>query len=137
MSVFFSDNNITVSLKSLNIVKNDVSIDNEIIEDLIVLPPTSIYSLHITDIPSSVYFIVLQAHSYLYNVTLSYNRVKREHTYITGYNVGLVQIIGSLGTAQFYVANNNTFNVTMLMTVVAYGKSGEYIYMCVSVCYSV
>lgn len=115
--------NIIISLKSLNIVENALPPDNELIEDLIVLLPSSVYSLQVTDIPIGVHFIVLQAHSYLYNVTLSYNKMKQPHQFITGYNVGLVQIVSSSGIAQFYLENNNTFNATVLVTVVAYGNS--------------
>lgn len=120
---FTEDSSITISLKLLNTVNKDLPLDNEVIENLIPLSPTSVYSLQVIDIPTAVHFIVLQVHSYLYNVTLSYNRLKQPHKYITGSNVGLVQIIGPLRMAQFYLENNNTFNATVLMTVIAYGRN--------------
>lgn len=103
----------------------DSPTEEEIIEEVKELLPNMVYYLHIEAIPTWVNFVVFQTHAYLHNVTLGYNIEKVPHRYVSGQNVGLVQNVTATGPPQFFLDNINPFNVTVLIAVIAYSKTGK------------
>ncbi|XP_054263615.1 transmembrane 7 superfamily member 3-like [Macrosteles quadrilineatus] len=110
---------ILLSYKSL---KSPIG-DGEIVEEIHELQANMDYYIHAEYIPDWAQFIVVQTHVYLHNVTLSYTIKKVEGKYVTGQNIGLMQNVTSAETAQLFLLNENPFNVTALLTIVAYTKN--------------
>lgn len=69
-------------------------------------------------------FIVVQAHTFQYNVTLSYDAILSPHSFINGTNLGLVQLISkNQSNATFYIQNTNARpSITVLITAQGYGE---------------
>uniref|UniRef100_A0A1B6KBX2 TM7S3/TM198-like domain-containing protein n=1 Tax=Graphocephala atropunctata TaxID=36148 RepID=A0A1B6KBX2_9HEMI len=97
--------------------------DEDIVEETKELQPNVVYYLNVQFIPDWAQFIILQTHAYLHNVTLGYNIEKLPKKYVTGQNIGLVQNVTTSRTAQFFLENDNPFNVSVLVAVVAYSKN--------------
>ena len=82
--------------------------------------------------PLDVRFYVFQAHSYLHNISLSYNQTIVPHYHVNGTNLGLVwKTKQGLGT--FHIFNTNPENVTVMFAIVAYGAYCEYCYILICV----
>jgi hypothetical protein len=94
------------------------------------LLPYSTIVLNILNIPETVRFIIVQAHAFQYNVTLSYNAALNPHSFINGTNLGLVQLIDrNQNDTKFYIQNTNLRpNVSVLITVQGYGEEGKFTY---------
>ncbi|KAG8301285.1 Transmembrane 7 super member 3 [Homalodisca vitripennis] len=97
--------------------------DEDILEQTSELQPNIVYYLHVQFIPSWVQFIILQTHAYLHNVSLGYSMEMLSNKSVTGQNIGLAANVTSSRTAQFFLENDNPFNVTVLIAVVAYNKN--------------
>jgi hypothetical protein len=122
---------LNISLENYNVT----SAAGHLIKDTKQLPPFSTVILNIIKIPANVQFIIVQAHAFQFNVTLSYNDILKPHSFINGSNLGLVQLIGENQTdAKFYIRNENARpNVSVLITVQGYGDDGKF--LCKSCCF--
>jgi hypothetical protein len=101
-----------------------------VIKDTKQLLPHSTVILNVIKIPETVRFIIVQAHAFQYNITLSYNAVLNPHSFVNGTNLGLVQLIDkNHNTAEFYIQNTNSLaNVSVLIVVQGYGEEGKFTY---------
>ena len=127
VTILFSDDAyLNISLENYNIT----SAAGQLIKDTKQLPPFSAIILNVTKIPETIRFIIVQAHTFQFNVTLSYNDILKPHSFINGTNLGLVQLIDeNQTTAKFYIRNENARpNVTVLITVQGYGEEGKVLY---------
>ena len=124
--MFSDDAYLNISLENYNIT----SAAGQLIKDTKQLPPFSAIILNVTKIPETIRFIIVQAHTFQFNVTLSYNDILKPHSFINGTNLGLVQLIDeNQTTAKFYIRNENARpNVTVLITVQGYGEEGKVLY---------
>jgi len=124
VTILFSDDAyLNISLENYNIT----SAAGHLIKDTKLLPPFSTVILNVMKIPETVRFIVVQAHTFQFNVTLSYNDILNPHSFINGTNLGLVHLIDENQTdAKFYIRNENARpNVSVLITVQGYGEEGK------------
>lgn len=64
-----------------------------------------ITAINIENIDDDVGFLIIQLHSFIENVTLSYNFTLQAHSFVTGSNIGLIYGYGD-STATFYVFRN-------------------------------
>lgn len=118
-AVFPDDAYLNISLENYNIT----SAAGRLIKDTKLLPPFSTVILNVMKIPETIRFIIVQAHTFQFNVTLSYNDILNPHSFINGTNLGLVQLIDESQTdTKFYIRNENARpNVSVLITVQGYG----------------
>jgi len=124
--LFSDEAYLNISLENYNIT----SAAGRLIKDTKLLPPFSTVILNVVKIPETIQFIVVQAHTFQFNVTLSYNDILIPHLFINGTNLGLVQLIDEKQTdAKFYIRNGNERpNVSVLITVQGYGEEGKVLY---------
>jgi hypothetical protein len=123
--IFFSDGAyVNISLENYN------TSSGLLIKDTKQILPLSTIILNVIRIPETVRFLVAQAHTFQYNVTLSYNAVLSPHSFINGTNLGLVQLIDkNQSNAKFYIQNTNARpSISVLITVQGYGQEGEFSY---------
>lgn len=92
--------------------------------DIDILYPQSSKVINVQSSPPGVVFYVFQVHSYLHNISLSYNSSLVHHNYVNGTNLGLVWKTKQ-GPGTFYVTNPNPENVTVMYAIVAYGAYCE------------
>ncbi|XP_034244504.1 transmembrane 7 superfamily member 3-like isoform X2 [Thrips palmi] len=85
-----------------------------------ILNPLSTKAIYVQSTPFDVVFYTFQAHSYLQNISLSYNSTLIDHSHVNGTNLGLVWKTKQ-GAGTFYVTNSNLENVTVMYAIVAYG----------------
>ncbi|XP_011499557.1 PREDICTED: transmembrane 7 superfamily member 3-like [Ceratosolen solmsi marchali] len=130
---------IKIPEKSLHVSNGDIKIislsnySTSILEEqafmhLININNHTNFIIHISDIPEKVSFIIIQVHTYVYSVLLSYDRniideVPRK--YVNGTNIGLF-IKTNKNNTEVYVTNKNSFIVHGLIAVVAYTKNAPY-----------
>ncbi|KAL1114969.1 hypothetical protein AAG570_007792 [Ranatra chinensis] len=86
------------------------------------LGPDSLTVLRVVDVPNDAGFIVVQSHSHLYDLTLSYTSPPAEKSNVNGTNLGLVYYITNTPAATSYLFNRNPFNVTVLIAVTSYSN---------------
>lgn len=99
--------------------------DGESIESFHQLSSQSFKQIILKDIPSNVHFVVVQAHSHLANVTLSYDKKPQPSTSVTGTNVGLVKVNYN-EEIFFYLMCSSCANETkVLIAVQAYDNKGK------------
>jgi hypothetical protein len=117
---------VNISLENYN----TSSVAGHLIKDMKQILPLSTIILNVIRIPETVRFIIVQAHTFQYNVTLSYNPVLAPHSFINGTNLGLVQLIDkNQSDAKFYIQNANARpNISVLMTVQGYAEGGKFSY---------
>lgn len=84
------------------------------------------------NIPKTVNFIVVQIHSYLYNVSIAYDvLINKPGNTVTGTNIGLFyETAGSLAVSA-YVFNANPLDVDGLIAVVAYANTGKSLWIAI------
>lgn len=88
------------------------------------LLPGSAMAVSVQAAPPDVRFYIFQAHSYLLNISLSYNQTIVPHYHVNGTNLGLVWKTKQ-GQGTFHVFNKNLENVTVMYAIVAYGAYCE------------
>ncbi|XP_018562655.1 transmembrane 7 superfamily member 3-like [Anoplophora glabripennis] len=80
-------------------------------------------TVNILNINDDVGFLIIQVHSYVENITLSYNSTLQLHSFVTGTNVGLIYGYGE-SSANFYifrnVPNNQHVYDSFLLVVTVY-----------------
>nr|CAD7567974.1 unnamed protein product [Timema californicum] len=95
----------------------------DVVDSIQTVMPQSTVQIDILDILPNAGFVLFQAHSHIYNITLSYSLVLTPHTYVNGTNLGLVGMMdSSSGSATFFLRNSNTFEVPVLIASQVYGK---------------
>ncbi|XP_075234158.1 transmembrane 7 superfamily member 3-like [Lycorma delicatula] len=114
-----------LSLKSSKEIPNN-DLTGAVIEYIKPLMPFQRIKIDITDIPTDVRFLLVEVHSYLNSVTLSYNLdTDDKSSYVTGTDIGLVKYTNSLLYTEpvtLYLSNDNNFNITVLLAVTTYHK---------------
>jgi hypothetical protein len=123
--IFFSDGGyVNISLENYN----TTSAGGRLIKTIKHMLPLYTIILNVVRIPETVRFIVVQAHAYQHNATLSYNAILSPHSFINGRNLGLVQLINkNESNVKFYIQNTNTRpSISVLITVQGYGEEGKF-----------
>ena len=98
--------------------------------ELMSVTPNATHVIQVTDVPKEVSFVVVQVHSYKYNMWMSYDNFENNQLrgqYVIGTNIGLFvqnKMFGSL--IEVYILNQNLLNVSCLIAVVAYSNNGKY-----------
>jgi hypothetical protein len=96
---------------------------------LINMNKNSQFVLHLSDIPEKVSFIIIQVHTYIYSVSLSYDQNvvdKVSEKCINGTNIGLF-LDANNSKIKVYITNKNSFIVHSLIAAVAYTANGKYL----------
>ncbi|EFN73616.1 Transmembrane 7 superfamily member 3 [Camponotus floridanus] len=110
---------ITVSLWNHN--KNDA------FKQRINLVPFNHLNITVTDIPSDIWFIILQIHTFQYNATIAYNNElldKESSRSLFGSNIGLYLKTHNVTTPlQVFLKHNNVYNLDALLVIVAYDQN--------------
>lgn len=113
---------ITVSLWNHN--KNDA------FKQRINLIPFNHLNITVTDIPSDIWFIILQIHTFQYNATIAYDKElldKVSSKSLFGSNIGLYLKTHNVTTPlQVFLKHNNVYNLDALLVIVAYDRNGKY-----------
>ncbi|KAL0272852.1 UNVERIFIED_CONTAM: hypothetical protein PYX00_005678 [Menopon gallinae] len=110
---------ITLSLKSFNVSDPN----GESVENKYLIQPNSSCEIKVLSVPDDAYFVVLQAHSYFKDLTLSYGANPTRETSVTGMNTGLVKIKTSPVLSFHLFYNSSPDNATVLIAVQAYGHN--------------
>lgn len=95
-------------------------------KEIVILGNTEV-GVVINDIPVGANFLVVQVHSYIYNVSLTY---LGEAKSLLGTNIGFVYTVTALQLPVFYIANDNAANVTFLLAVIGYTANSELKFDC-------
>ena len=75
-----------------------------------------------------VRFAVVQAHAQYHQVTMSYDSVLLPDNHINGSSIGLLRKTSSVSPKDHvFLFNHHSFNVTLLVFVVPYGKAGWFL----------
>jgi len=84
----------------------------------------------VTDIPSDIWFIILQIHTFQYNATIAYDKElldKVSSKSLFGSNIGLYLKTHNVTTPlQVFLKHNNIYNLDALLVIVAYDRNGKY-----------
>ncbi|XP_011694161.1 PREDICTED: transmembrane 7 superfamily member 3-like [Wasmannia auropunctata] len=114
-----SDSGITVSLWNHS--------ENDAFKQRINLVPFNRLSITVTDIPSEIWFIILQIHTFQYNATLSYDKAlldKVSSKSLFGSNIGLyLKTHDVTGPIQVFLKHDNVHNLDALLVIVTYGRN--------------
>ena len=122
---FADDQQDTISLK--NYVQNATKAQAFIQRSLISAKTKD--KLTIIDIPIDVSFIIVQIHTFQYNVSISFNEnyVQPLKDIVFGTNIGLFVDVSEKNSTEVYVKNHNIKNVEALFVAVAYTRDGKFI----------
>ncbi|XP_015518773.2 transmembrane 7 superfamily member 3 isoform X1 [Neodiprion lecontei] len=109
---------VTISLENYDkFYKNEQAFT----ELIILAEKTVVQTIEVVQIPDVVSFLVVQIHTYQYNISLAYDKNFSPRRYTSGTNLGLViDLIGGQNTASTYVKNENVVDVEAMVAVVAY-----------------
>lgn len=97
-----------------------------VIDIIVDITPMSKIVVNITNIPPSSSFLLLQSHSYMYDIILSFNKILTQGSFINGTNIGLVREPTGQTSVTFYLQNGGGATVSVLVAVQAYGADGMY-----------
>ncbi|XP_015432011.1 PREDICTED: transmembrane 7 superfamily member 3-like isoform X2 [Dufourea novaeangliae] len=89
----------------------------------ITIAPSSNTTFNVTNVSSSASFIIVQVHTYQYNVTLSYDKDhlhKVSNRSVFGSNIGLYVKAGSSIVTQLYLRNDNLHLVDAIAVAIIY-----------------
>lgn len=92
------------------------------------IAPSSNITFNVTNVSSSTSFIIVQVHTYQYNVTLSYDKDhlhKISNRSVFGSNIGLYLRPGSQINTLMYLKNDNVHRVDALVVGIPYSNKGE------------
>lgn len=110
-----------VSLKNLNPTLEN----SELFSSQNVLYSNSTVTILITDISPSLGFLIVQTHSYKYNLTLSYKRNLDIRYHVNGTNIGLA--VENSSSKLLYISNYDFNNISFYFSIHAYYKHGQYL----------
>ncbi|XP_012523753.1 transmembrane 7 superfamily member 3 [Monomorium pharaonis] len=119
-AVSVSDNvGITVSLWNHH--------ENDAFKYRINLAPFARLNITVIDVPSDIWFIILQIHTFQYNATLSYDKAlldKVSNRSLFGSNIGLyLKTYDVTAPIQVFLKHNNVHNLDALLVIVTYGRN--------------
>ncbi|XP_011166812.2 transmembrane 7 superfamily member 3 [Solenopsis invicta] len=101
--------------------------ENDVIKQRISLAPFTRLTITVTEVPSDIWFIVLQIHTFQYNATLSYDKAlldKVSDRSLFGSNIGLyVKTHDVTAPIQVFLEHNNVHNLDALLVIVTYGRN--------------
>jgi hypothetical protein len=91
--------------------------------------PGDTTTITLNDLTPQDAFGVIQANSYLQNVTISYNQTLQRGFYATGINVGLVVFVsGPMSAASVYLTNSNPSPTQVFLGLQVYDTNGMYVF---------
>lgn len=100
--------------------------ENEALKQTIQLAPLSDLTITVTDIPTDIWFIVLQIHTFQYNATLAYDKAqldKVSNGSLFGSNIGLyLKTHNVLNPIQVFLKHDNVHHLDALLVIVTYGR---------------
>lgn len=98
-------------------------------KQILTLPPSSGLTINITD-ASNFSFVVLQIHTYQYNVTLAYDKAlldKVSRRSLFGSNIGLyLKTRDVTEPMQIFLKHDNVRTLDALLVIVPYGPNRKY-----------
>ncbi|KAG5316654.1 TM7S3 protein, partial [Acromyrmex insinuator] len=133
LSLFFS--NRTMALENTTIKSDSVGItvsllnhrENDAFKQRINLAPFNRLNITVRDVPSDIWFIVLQIHTFQYNATLSYDKAlldKVSNRSLFGSNIGLyLKTYDITAPIQVFLKHENVYNLDALLVIVTYGRN--------------
>jgi len=105
--------------------------ENDAFKQRINLAPFNRLNITVRDVPSDIWFIVLQIHTFQYNATLSYDKAlldKVSNRSLFGSNIGLyLKTYDITAPIQAFLKHENVYNLDVLLVIVTYGRNGKYI----------
>lgn len=103
---------------------------NNAFKQRINLSPFSRLNITVIDIPSDIWFIILQIHTFQFNATIAYDKElldKVSNRSLFGSNIGLYLKTHNVTTPiQVFLKHYNLYNLDALLTIVAYDRNGKY-----------
>ncbi|XP_029669870.1 transmembrane 7 superfamily member 3-like [Formica exsecta] len=100
---------------------------NNAFKQRINLIPFSRLNITVIDIPSDIWFIILQIHTFQYNATIAYDKElldKVSNRSLFGSNIGLYLKTHNVTTPiQVFLKHYNLHNLDALLTIVAYDRN--------------
>ncbi|XP_018359253.1 PREDICTED: transmembrane 7 superfamily member 3-like [Trachymyrmex cornetzi] len=133
LSLFFS--NGTMALENTTAEFDSVGItvsllnhrENDAFKQRINLAPFNRLNITVRDVPSDIWFIVLQIHTFQYNATLSYDKAlldKVSNRSLFGSNIGLyLKTYGITAPIQVFLKHENVYNLDALLVIITYGRN--------------
>ncbi|KAL6256994.1 hypothetical protein P5V15_011930 [Pogonomyrmex californicus] len=129
--------NVTTALENATIVPVSDSVgiivslwnhrEHDAFKQRINLAPFNRLNITVTDVPSDIWFIVLQIHTFQYNATLSYDKAlldKVSNRSLFGSNIGLyLKTYDVTAPIQVFLKHNNVHNLDALLVIVTYGRN--------------
>ncbi|KAL7304849.1 hypothetical protein TKK_0002657 [Trichogramma kaykai] len=117
-----TDGTITsISLKTYN----SSSDNDEAFLQLVSIDGNANFKIQATDIPSDVYFVIIQVHTYMHNVSMYYDVAVSDRltgNHVNGSNIGLLIETNAATNAVVQVSNTNSESVGSLIAILAYTK---------------
>lgn len=114
--------------------------ENDVLKQRINLAPFNRLNITVTDVPSDIWFIVLQIHTFQYNATLSYDKAlldKVSSRSLFGSNIGLyLKTHNVIAPIQVFLKHDNVHNLDALLVIVTYGRNGKYIQITLIIIYT-
>lgn len=112
----------------MNTYNNKSDDDNQAFIQLITIDAKANFLIVIENVPSDVAFVIVQVHSYMYNLSMSDIEKKLNDGsshFLTGKNIGLFVDTNNGKSTSIFVKNENNFQVEALAAVIAYKQLGE------------
>jgi len=104
--------------------------ENDALTKRITLSPANHFTITVTDVPQDIWFIVLQIHTFRYNVTLAYDKAaldKVSNRSLFGTNIGLyLKTHNATEPIQVFLTHHNVRDIDALLAIVPYGGNGKY-----------
>ncbi|XP_011700842.1 PREDICTED: transmembrane 7 superfamily member 3-like [Wasmannia auropunctata] len=101
--------------------------ENDAFKQRINLAPFNHLNITVTDIPSEIWFIILQIHTFQYNATLCYDEAlfdKVSNRSLFGSNIGLyLKTHNVTAPIQVFLKHDNVHNLDALLVIVTYGRN--------------
>ncbi|XP_071653455.1 LOW QUALITY PROTEIN: transmembrane 7 superfamily member 3-like [Temnothorax longispinosus] len=101
--------------------------ENDAFKQRINLAPFNRSKITVTDVPSDIWFIILQIHTFQYNATLSYDKEllgKVSNGSLFGSNIGLyLKTHNATAPIQVFLKHDNVNDLDALLVIVTYGQN--------------
>ncbi|XP_071564729.1 uncharacterized protein [Temnothorax nylanderi] len=101
--------------------------ENDTFQQRINLAPFNRLKITVTDVPSDIWFIILQIHTFQYDATLSYDKQlldKVSNGSLFGSNIGLyLKTHNATAPIQVFLKHDNVNDLDALLVIVTYGQN--------------
>ncbi|XP_024893881.1 transmembrane 7 superfamily member 3-like [Temnothorax curvispinosus] len=101
--------------------------ENDAFKQRINLAPFNRLKITVTDVPSDIWFIILQIHTFQYNATLSYDKElhgKVSNGSLFGSNIGLyLNTHNATAPIEVFLKHDNVNDLDALLVIVTYGQN--------------